>query len=135
VGPEEQAAEYGSLDAYVEFFARHWATEVDRCWSWCESRPEQSLQIRYEDLVCSPDAVLKHLFSFLGVSVAESLVTNCQHEAAFEKLTHGRRLGDEDRTSLFRRGIPGDWHNHFNETDNARFLAIAGDLSSRLGYC
>jgi hypothetical protein len=30
--------------------------------------------------------------------------------------------------------VPGDWRNHFTVADNAKFLAIAGTLRTRLGY-
>ena len=134
VDAAEQAEGFGTLDAYVETFARHWATEVARCWAWCEARPQQCLQVRYEDLVAQPDLVLRSLFRFLGVTVSDAQLADCRRQAAFEKLTRGRKVGQEDRSSLFRRGVPGDWRNHFTVADNARFLAIAGDLSTRLGY-
>lgn len=134
VDPAEQAAHFSALEDFAEAFARHWATEVERCWTWCEARPLQCLQVRYEDLVSQPDPTLRTLFAFLGVTVTDAEVAACRREAAFEKLARGRKVGQEDRRSLFRRGVPGDWRNHFTGADNARFLAIAGHLSSRLGY-
>jgi hypothetical protein len=134
VDPAEQAENFGTLDAYIETFAQHWATEVERCWAWCEARPRQCLQVRYEDLVDQPDLILRSLFRFLGVTARDAQLAECRRQAAFETLTRGRKAGQEDRTSLFRRGVPGDWRNHFTVADNAKFLAIAGNLSTRLGY-
>ncbi len=134
VNAAEQAENFGTLDAYIETLAGHRATEVARCWAWCEARPLQSRQVRYEDLVDQPDLVLRSLFHFLSMAASDAQLAACRREAAFEDLTHGRKIGQEDQAALFRRGVPGDWRNHFTVADNAKFLAIAGTLSTRLGY-
>jgi hypothetical protein len=33
-----------------------------------------------------------------------------------------------------RKGLPGDWRNHFSERDNAAFLEIAGPWLRRFGF-
>lgn len=134
LGPEEQARDFDSLAAFIPPLAVHWSTVVAASVAWCEARPNQCLLLRYEDLVDQPDKTLRSPFDFLGVTTSDDIVATCRNQGAFETLSGGRHAGQENRGSLFRRGLPGDWRNHFSANDNARYLAIAGELSARLGY-
>jgi hypothetical protein len=134
VSPKELARDFASLDEFIEPAARFWATAVAECMAWCETQTTRCMLVRYEDLATRPGEVLRQLFRFLGVATSDEIVAHCIEAGAFNKLTGGRPAGREDPTSLFRRGLPGDWRNHLSGNDNARYLAIAGDLSARLGY-
>jgi hypothetical protein len=134
IDPEEQARDFASLQEFVEPAARHWSTVVAECLAWSETQPGRCMLVRYEDLVEQPDDALRKLFGFLAVAASESVVARCRQAGAFETLSRGRPAGQEDRMSLFRRGLPGDWHNHFSAADGVRFLAIAGPILARLGY-
>ena len=46
----------------------------------------------------------------------------------------GREAGTEDRTKFRRKGIAGDWANHFTREAGEIFDAIAGDALVDLGY-
>ncbi len=46
----------------------------------------------------------------------------------------GRKQGQEDKNSFYRKGVRGDWRNHLTESDQALFKSLAGDLLIRLGY-
>jgi hypothetical protein len=56
------------------------------------------------------------------------------HQKRFSKLTQGRRRGEEAVGSHYRKGLPGDWRNHFSLTLEAKFTERYGDLLGRLGY-
>ena len=44
-------------------------------------------------------------------------------------------VGDPDRIrGLIRKGIAGDWHNHFTEEDKALYKELTGSLLVDLGY-
>jgi hypothetical protein len=134
LGADEQAREFASIEAFIEPLAEHWSTAVAESLAWCEAQPARCMVVRYEDLVDQPTEALRRLFGFLGVATTDDVIAHCQQMGAFETLSQGRKVGQEDRTSLFRRGLPGDWRNHFSARDNAKYLAIAGDLTARLGY-
>jgi hypothetical protein len=55
-------------------------------------------------------------------------------ENEFTKKADGREVGREDPRSHYRKGIPGDWRNHFNAEHVAYFDAHYGPLLRRLGY-
>lgn len=52
----------------------------------------------------------------------------------FTKLAGGRKKGNEDKTSHYRKGVPGDWKNHFNERHRQYFKEHYNDLLVKLGY-
>jgi hypothetical protein len=51
----------------------------------------------------------------------------------FERLT-GRKKGQEDRGNHLRKGIPGDWKNHFTADHVTAFKQKYNDLILKLGY-
>src|SRR5436309_346448 len=46
----------------------------------------------------------------------------------------GREPGQEDPASKLRKGIAGDWRNHFTPTVREVFADITSDLATRIGY-
>ncbi len=46
----------------------------------------------------------------------------------------GRAPGEEDRGSFIRKGVVGDWVNHFSDEARQVFADLAGDTLVRLGY-
>jgi hypothetical protein len=61
-------------------------------------------------------------------------VESCVGSASFEKLSRGRERGQEDPSSFYRKGVAGDWKNHFSKEDRRVFKEEAGELLIRLGY-
>ena len=53
---------------------------------------------------------------------------------SFASLASGRSIGEEDQNSHYRRGVAGDWRNHFTDKHIAAFRDRYGDLAERLGY-
>jgi hypothetical protein len=91
-------------------------------------------EVRYEDLLERPNEEVERLLGFLGVDTDERLVEHCVGSASFEKLSRGRERGQEDPSSFYRKGVAGDWKNHFSEEDRRVFKEEAGELLIRLGY-
>jgi hypothetical protein len=46
----------------------------------------------------------------------------------------GRKRGEEDQFSFLRKGIVGDWRNHFSAEAAVVFDAHAGSALIELGY-
>jgi hypothetical protein len=91
-------------------------------------------EVRYEDLLVRPNEEVKRLLGFLGVDTDESLVEHCVSSASFERLSRGRRRGQEDPSSFYRKGVAGDWKYLFDEHDKQIYKEEAGELLIRLGY-
>lgn len=115
--------------------ARSWSSEVSRA---IEIGPEVLgegyLEVRYEDLLASPETEVERLLRFLRVDANAEAVRECIEATGFEK-TSKRRQGQEDAASVsHRKGIAGDWQNVFRENDKRIFKDHGGDLLVRLGY-
>lgn len=66
------------------------------------------------------------------ITVPELL--NIAYMNEFEKKTKGRKEGEEDKTSHFRKGIAGDWKNYFTPKITAAFKEKHNSLLIKLGY-
>lgn len=55
-------------------------------------------------------------------------------ENDFASKSGGRRPGEEDQTSHYRKGVPGDWRNHFREEHIHYFKEHYNSLLLKLGY-
>jgi hypothetical protein len=91
-------------------------------------------EVRYEDLLERPEEGVGRLLSFLDADASKQSVQRCVEKASFERWTKGRTRGEEDSSSLLRKGITGDWKNVFNAGDKEIFKDEAGDLLVQLGY-
>lgn len=124
-------------------FTEEWLRQAARNWRLLvgkavEDGPEllgpNYTEVRYEDLLERPNEEVERLLGFLGVDTEETLVEHCVSSASFEKLSKGRERGQEDTSSFYRKGVAGDWKNHFTERDRRVFKEEAGELLIRLGY-
>lgn len=55
-------------------------------------------------------------------------------ENDFTRKAEGRRPGQEDRQSHYRKGVAGDWRNHFQAEHIAYFKSHYNDVLLKLGY-
>ncbi len=62
------------------------------------------------------------------------LLLGCIYGHRFEAQTRGRQAGVEDVSSHYRKGVAGDWVNHFTDSHVDAFKERFGDLVTRLGY-
>ena len=90
--------------------------------------------VKYEDMLQEAVEVLsKALMALVGSEIDERQVKLTVERYSFEKKT-GRLPGTEDKFSFARKGIRGDWQNHFSKEARQVFDHYAGDLLVELGY-
>jgi len=97
--------------------------------------------IRYEDLIKNPNRILKSALSDLEMDIDDSLLSRIIQKNRFRRLTIGRKLwkkgrkaGQEDQLSHYRKGIIGDWRNYFTADHKKMFKESTGMLLIDLGY-
>lgn len=93
----------------------------------------QGLMVRYEDMLDDVGAVMGRVFEHFGVGLSEERVREIAEKHAFKKAT-GRAPGEGDANSFNRKGIAGDWRNHFSPEQVAAFKEQAGARMIELGY-
>jgi hypothetical protein len=98
-----------------------------------KANPGRLLQIRYEDLQADGSEVMGKVFRFLSVSDKAEVVEAALAEASFEKLS-GRKAGDENPRSFFRKGVVGDWKGRLSEEALRIIDERCGELMKREGF-
>lgn len=89
--------------------------------------------LRYEELQSDPVDTLTQVMGELGAEPDKSLASLAVDRWSFAR-TSGRQPGEEDLTSFKRKGVTGDWVNHFTREAGEVFDAIAGDTLVALNY-
>jgi hypothetical protein len=88
----------------------------------------RTMQIRYEDIKRDPVSAIAQLYDFAGLECADGFAQQVAEQTDFTR--HGK-TGDGMHN---RKGIVGDWKNHFTPEDNRLFRRLAGELLERCGY-
>jgi hypothetical protein len=105
--------------------------------SWMDA-PKQSANVavfRYEDLIdVNQLAVFQKLFAHCDIAMTEPLLRELLAANSFAALAKGRERGTEDVTSHLRKGVHGDWKNHFTPRVRDAFRGATNDLVEVLGY-
>lgn len=94
---------------------------------------ENYLELRYESLLDDTVTELEKLFGFLGASKDRETLERIAEENSFKRWS-GRKPGEEESGSFFRKGVSGDWKGVFNERDRRVFEHHTGGLLEELGY-
>ena len=85
--------------------------------------------LRYEDLLRHDVEMLEEaLIRRGGLEVDSASLRRAVEDNRFEVLTGGRTAGQEDQLSHERKGIAGDWANHFTQRVSKRFDELYGAL-------
>jgi len=95
------------------------------------------LEIKYEDLIADPAGMYTQIFSFLGLMKSpadHSELLSILDHYSFKNLSGGRTRGTENKQNHFRKGVSGDWKNHFSQDHIDFFKQEYGDLLIRLDY-
>ena len=87
----------------------------------------------YEDLLGDGVAVARELFEFLDLPHDDRLIHDLLERSSF-RFYAGRERGQEDRRRFYRKGVAGDWKNHFGDEEKRVFKEVAGDMLVKLGY-
>ncbi len=88
---------------------------------------------RYETLIEDLAGEMSRLFAFLGWEIPEDVIRTVAEENQFESRS-GRKRGEENEFSHRRKGIAGDWRNHFDRRRAELFESAFPSLLVELGY-
>ncbi len=80
--------------------------------SWSEY--DNCLLLKYEDLKSDINKCVNLIVDYCGIDVDQNTVLNSIKANDFSRLA-GRKSGIENKSSFYRKGIVGDWKNHFND--------------------
>lgn len=89
--------------------------------------------VRYEDLVAEEQGMFRRIFEHCGIELPPERLEEAVRMCSFETVT-GRKRGQEAAGSHQRRGVAGDWRNHFTKAVTHEFKIRFGHLLVVTGY-
>lgn len=89
--------------------------------------------VRYEDMIADEQGVFAKIFEFCGLDVPDDRRRAIVEAHCFERQT-GRQRGQENIKSHHRKGVRGDWQNHFSPKTIERFKERFGRVLIETGY-
>ncbi len=95
---------------------------------------EDYLLVRYEDLLAAPQEEVTRLLAFAGLSCDKPLVEEVVENASFKNLSKGRKAGEQDSASFYRKGVAGDWKNYLSPEASRKVFSDAWELMQAFGY-
>ncbi len=129
------AQRFPDLNTYIQYtVTQHWVPYIQKARSFGESHPDQYIELKYESLHENAADLTAHMLDFLGVDDSEASIQACLDAGSFNKLADGRSRGEENNQSFFRKGVIGDWQNHFDEANRRQFDRVGGQMLQLLGY-
>jgi len=130
---DEAAAQ--SMTEFIDSFIEQLLDDyVDWCAGWLDAlHPQRGLLVKYESMLEDLVGELTRVFAHFELGLSPSQVAAIAKQRQFSSET-GRRAGEEDRSSFNRKGVAGDWVEHFTPANLGRFDCVAGQIMARLGY-
>jgi hypothetical protein len=106
----------------------------DLLYSWANYESTgQDYITTYEKLSMDELGEFRRIVTFLGWNIPESTLAAVVHRHSFFERS-GRERGHTNIHSHFRRGVPGDWRNHFDRGLGRAFEMLFPNLLLELGY-
>lgn len=133
----------GFKGSFLEFLSKKdlypclWHEHVD---SWLRRQNQcELLLIRYEDLLQQPEIDLERMARFAGLPCERERLRWAISNARFDTMRKverekGRAYGPTRNFEFVRKGIIGDWLNHFDSVYKEIFKSYANETLLRLGY-
>ena len=87
--------------------------------------PPRYTELTYEDHIADPVGQIRRILRFIGIRNSEQDVRACVDAGSFRRMSGGRDLGQEDPDSPARKGIVGDWRNHFTDAFGRRLIEVS----------
>uniref|UniRef100_A0A4W2FZ80 Sulfotransferase n=1 Tax=Bos indicus x Bos taurus TaxID=30522 RepID=A0A4W2FZ80_BOBOX len=127
----------GTWDQYFETFISGkvaWGSWFEHVRGWWELRDNvQMLFLFYEDIKRDPKQEIQKVMKFMEKNLDGAVLDTIVQETTFEKMkanpmtnrsTAPKTILDQSISPFMRKGIVGDWKNHFTVAQNERFDEI-----------
>jgi len=125
------------LDVKHEWLKLGWSAYVS---SWENCTWEHST-VRYEKMLDDTKGCMTELLQEFGFEIDEERITQAVARQSFDvkrkqikNTLHLRLLGEDLNLRNLRKGIAGDWKNHYRRQHAELAQEIFGDMMLKLGY-
>lgn len=127
----------GTFDEFLEKFLSGqvmFGKWTDHVKSWRKADlGDRILYVTYEEMVQDLPGVLRRFSSFLGRDLDEETVKRVANHCCFSNMKTNNMsnyslvpqdIMDSSKSPFLRKGVAGDWRNHFSPEQEARFTAV-----------
>ncbi|MBC8309472.1 MAG: sulfotransferase domain-containing protein [Phycisphaerales bacterium] len=102
---------------------------IDWVKSWKKNaNPEHSVQLRYEDMLVDPIAGMTKVATLFQLDNSLETITRIVDAHSFKKMSGGRKRGEGSNSAFARKGVAGDWRNHFTTELKKRYATLLADF-------
>ncbi len=103
-------------------------------WSVAEKSVSDFKIFRFEDLTGKEQFdYFKMLMVYCRITISDTDLQQVLSDLSFQKLS-GRNQGQENLQSHYRKGMAGDWKNHFDTFLENYFIEKSENLVEKMGY-
>ncbi|XP_074510901.1 sulfotransferase family 2, cytosolic sulfotransferase 3 [Sebastes fasciatus] len=127
----------GTFDEFLEKFLEGkvlFGKWTDHVKSWRSAElGDRVLYITYEDMTQDLPAALRRMSEFLGRNLSEEAIQKIAEHCSFKTMKTNRMSNfslipkvymNTDKSPFLRKGVAGDWKNHFSSEQLARFVSV-----------
>jgi hypothetical protein len=103
--------------------------------SWKENAvKEHSVQLRYEDMLVDPIKGMTRVATLFELDNSLETVSRIVEANSFKKMSGGRKQGEGSNSAFARKGVAGDWKNHFTPDLREQYGALLADFLIETDY-
>lgn len=127
----------GTFDEFMDKFLEGrvlFGKWTDHVKSWRKAElGDRILYMTYEDMVEDLPGSLRTISHFLGKNLSDQVIDKIAKSCSFKTMKDNKMSNfslvpkmymDTDKSPFLRKGIVGDWKNHFNPDQLARFCSV-----------
>ncbi|XP_048411134.1 sulfotransferase 2B1 [Stegostoma tigrinum] len=127
----------GTFEEFIQKFLAGnvmFGSWFDHIKSWWPRKDQDNiLFITYEDLLQDMRSVLLKLGEFLGKQLSDDAIETIVAQTKFSNMRQNKmsnysfvpkELMDQEKTNFLRKGISGDWKNHFTTAQTEHFNSV-----------
>ncbi len=92
------------------------------------------LFMSFENLVYNKHDSISCIADFLGFDLSDKMIKEIILATSFNKSSRTISSKGKSDTDIKRKGIVGDWRNHFTQSNRDTFNSVAGEFLVQLGY-
>jgi len=134
--PEYRKYKSINMNEALARFSREMLPEYrDWIYSWKEYENSPDVFVlKYEELHNDTVAVLRKVFDHFQIEVDHEELSLTIESRSFRNMSKGVSPSKVDTSTFFRKGVIGDWVNHFDEISKDLFKSEIASLLIELGY-
>ncbi|XP_051888797.1 sulfotransferase 2B1-like [Pristis pectinata] len=137
----------GTFDEFIEKFLEGrvmYGSWFDHIKSWWPAKDQDNfLFLTYEEMLQDTRSTLVKLGEFLGKQLSDDVIETIANQSKFNNMKQNNmsnysfvptEMINQKETSFFRKGIAGDWKNHFTPAQTERFNSVYAQKMKGLNF-